>query len=260
MHISLACLVLSTAFSFTLAPQAPAANNLKAEIDSLNAKMTAAFAKDPGSVAAYYTDDALVSGGGQRFQGRAAVDGYWKGTTGFTGWTLETLDVGGPANAPWYYGKSVLTGTGGRTSVVHYVGLLRRDSSGELKFRADMFVRDRGETGADEGGKITEAWLSATQRGDAKALGEIFDDGFIILSSTARNKAQEIADLVPQPGVTLPYFKSEQTVTKGFGQLAVTSGILKWEYNGRAMERNYTSVAKNTPAGWKIVAQQVTPR
>ena len=259
MHMLLGCLFLSVGLAFAPVTQAPPAS-LKAEIDALNAQMTAAFAKDPGSVAAFYADDSLVLGGGQRFQGRSAVDGYWKGTTGFTSWTLETIEVGGPVNAPWYYGRSVLTGSGGRTSIVHYIGLLRRDASGALKFKADLFVRDRGETGADEAGKITEAWLSATQRGDAKALGDIFDDAFIILSSNARSKAQEIADLVPQPGVAIPYFKSEQTVTRAFGPIAVTSGVLKWEYNGRAYERNYSSVSKSTPSGWKIFAQQVTPR
>lgn len=153
----------------------------------------------------------------------------------------------------------MLTGSGGRTSATHYVALLRRDASGVLKFKADIFVRDRAESGTEEAGKINDAWLSATRRGDAKALGEIFDDGFIILSSDARTKVQEIANLVPQPGVAIPYFRSEQTVTRAFGSIAVTSGILKWEYDGRAMERNYSSISKNTPAGWKIVAQQVTP-
>lgn len=260
MHIPVAYLVFSAALFLAAPPQAAPASSLKAQIDALNASLTAAFMKNPGSAAAFYADDAAVIGGGQRFQGCAAIDAYWKGTTGFTSWTLETIEAGGPANAPWYYGRSVLSGASGRTSVVYYIGLLRRDASGALKFKADVFVGGRAESGTDEAGKINDAWLSATQRGDAKALGEIFDDGFIIFSSNARTKAQEIADLVPQPGVAIPYFKSEGTVTRAFGPIAVTSGVLKWEYNGRAMERNYASVSKNTPAGWKIVAQQVTPR
>ncbi len=260
MHIPLASLVVAIALAFAPSTQAPAGNSLKTEIDALNAAMTAAFAKDPGSVAAFYADDAAIIGGGQRYQGRAAIDGYWNGASMFTGWTLETLEVGGPVNAPWYYGRSVLAGSSGRNSTTYYIALLRRDSSGALKFKADLFVGARQETGAGEAGRVNDAWLSATARGDAKALGDIFDDGFIILSSNARTKAQEIADLVPQPGVALPYFKSEETVTKAFGPIAVTTGILKWEYNGRSYERHYASVSKSTPSGWKIFAQQVTPR
>lgn len=259
MQLSLIAFVVSVVLA-AVPQQAPASNSLRAEIDAVNASMTAAFAKDPASVAAFYADDAAIIGGGQRYQGRAAVDGYWKSATVFTAWTLETIEVGGPANAPWYYGRSVLTGSGGRTSPTHYIALLRRDASGALKFKADLFVRDRGETGAIEAGKINDAWLSATQRGDAKALGDIFDDAFIILSSNARTKAQEIADLVPQPGVAIPYFKSDNTETRAFGAIAVTTGILRWEYNGRPYERNYASISKSTPAGWKIFAQQVTPR
>jgi ketosteroid isomerase-like protein len=259
MHISLVSLVVSAALLLATSQQAPAPSSLKAEIDALNASMTAAFTKDPASVAAFYADDALILGGGQRYHGRAAINGYWSGATMFTGWTLETIEVGGPANAPWYYGRSVLTSSRG-TSPTHYIALLRRDASGALKFKADLFVRDRAESGADEAGKVNDAWLSATQRGDAKALGQIFDDAFVIMSSNARTKAQEIADLVPQPGVSIPYFKSEETVTRAFGPIAVTSGILKWEYNGRPFERNYSSISKSTPSGWKIFAQQVTPR
>ena len=239
--------------------QQPVGSALKQDIDALNAAMTSAFSRDPGSVAAFYADDAAIIGGGQRYQGRSAVDAYWKGASMFTGWTLETLETGGPANAPWYYGRSVLAGQGGRSSETYYIALLRRDGSG-LKFKADMFVRSREDGGADEAALITNAWLKAVERGDAKALGDTFDDAFVMLSSNARTKAEEIADLVPTPGVALPYFKSENTVTRAFGTIAVTTGILKWEFNGRPFERNYASVSKKTPAGWKIFAQQVTPR
>jgi hypothetical protein len=75
-------------------------------------------------------------------------------------------------------------------------------------------------------GQGNDAWLNAVARDDTKALGDILDDAFIIMSSTARTKAREIADLVPAPGVALPYFKSEHTITRAFGTIAVTTGIL----------------------------------
>ena len=52
--------------------------SLHSEIAALDASMVAAFTRDPSSVAAFYTDDAAIIGGGQRYQGRAAVDEYWK--------------------------------------------------------------------------------------------------------------------------------------------------------------------------------------
>jgi ketosteroid isomerase-like protein len=234
---------------------------LRREIEALNAAMVAAFKRDPGSVATHYTDLAALIGGGQRFQGRALVDEYWKGATSFTDWTLEVIDVGGPPHAPWQYGRSVLTSRSGRAIQTYFVGLLRRQPSGELKFDVDAFTRETGSAGEAEAAKVTDAWLRATERGDAQALEQIFDDQYVIVSSSARSKAQEIADLVPRPGTVLPYFRSEETRTRAFGNLAITTGTLQWRLSadGAEAQRHYSSIAVRRPDGWKILAQQVTP-
>jgi ketosteroid isomerase-like protein len=232
---------------------------LRADIDALNSAMVTAFKASPSGVARFYTDDAAIIGVGQRYAGRAAVDEYWKGASMFRDWTLETLEVGGPNNAPWQYGRSVLTGQSGRSMETYFIGLLRRETDGSLKFRADVFTRERAAAGADEGLRTTEAWLKAVERGDRAALGSIFDDQFIILSSSTRDKAQEIADLVPVAGAPLPYFKSDGTRSWGFGALALTTGVLSWEFNGRRSERQYASIAVNRGGSWTILTQQVTP-
>jgi ketosteroid isomerase-like protein len=235
---------------------------LRREIDALNAAMVAAFKRDPGAVAAFYTEEAAIIGGGQRHQGRAAVDAYWKGAGMFESWTLETLEIGGHPGAPWQYGRSVVHGRSGQTMETYFVGLLRRTAGGDLKFVVDAFTRQRGDSGEADAARATDAYLKAVERADARALGDILDDQFVIVSATsgARTKAQEIADLVPASGATVEYFRLDEAKTRGFGALAVTSGILRWKFGGRALERDYTSIAVKRGDTWKILAQQVTPR
>ena len=222
--------------------------------------MVAAFKRDPATVGAFYTDAAAIVGGGQRVQGRASVDGYWKGLAGFADWSLETLDTGGHIGAPWAYGRSVLLSKSGQKMETYFVGLLRRAPSGDLKFEVDAFTRQRGDDGGDDAGRAFAAYLTAVEKADANALRVLLDDQFVIVSSTVRNKAEEIADLVPQSGGTVEYFRSDETRTRGFGALAVTTGVLKWKFNGREFQRNHSTIAVKRGAEWKILAQQVTPR
>jgi ketosteroid isomerase-like protein len=260
LSVCIALVVIAQVAAHSARPQDQ--KSLHSEIAALDAEMVAAFKRDPSSVAAFYTNDAAIIGGGQRYQGRAAVDAYWKGATMFRDWTLEVIEIGGTHDAPWQYGRSVLTSSSGRAMETYFVGLLRRQSSGELKFQVDVFTRERQDTGAVEAGEVMNAYLKAVESGDATALNRILDEAFVIVSSTARDKAQEIADLVPKPGVSIPYFRSDDTRTRGFGALAITTGVLKWQLapGGREIERQYASVAVKRGSEWKILAQQVTPR
>ena len=211
---------------------------LRAEIDALNAAMVAAFKREPASVGTFYTDAAAIVGGGQRVQGRAGVDNYWKGAAMFDDWTLETLDTGGGTDAPWQYGRSVIRSRSGQAMQTFFVGLLRRQTSGELKFQIDAFTRERGDTGAEEAGKVFAAYLEAVEKADADALRTILDDQFVIVSgNSARDKAGEIADLAPASGGTVEYFRSDDTETRGFAALAVITGVLRWNRRPRARTR-----------------------
>jgi hypothetical protein len=242
------------------AARQPPADGLRKDVDALLAGMVAAFKREPAAVGAFYADAAAIIGGGQRLQGRASIDNYWKNATSFTDWSLETLDTGGHADAPWAYGRSVLVGKGGQKMETHFVGLLRRGPSGELRFQVDAFTRQRGDDGADEAGRAFAAYLTAVEKADAAALRSLLDDQFVIVSSTARNKAEEIADLVPQSGATSEYFRSNETRTRGFGALAVTTGVLQWKFGGREFQRHHSTIAVKRGAEWKILAQQITPR
>lgn len=115
-------------------------NSLKSEVDALHAEMVAAFKREPASVARFYTDDASILGGGQRSVGRAQVNKYWSEGPMPTDWALETLEVGGEAQAPWVRGRSTLSGEGGRRMVTDFVAILKRQADGRLRYYIDMYV------------------------------------------------------------------------------------------------------------------------
>lgn len=137
-------LIVAAALAFLrivgLPASAGAQQSLRQEVDGLLAAMVAAFKADPSSVAKFYADDATIAGGGQRATGRAEIDRYWGGATMFADWTLEATEVGGDAASPWVRGKSTLIGKSGRTMVTEFVGLLKRQPDGTLRFYVDMYV------------------------------------------------------------------------------------------------------------------------
>ncbi len=177
--------LLAAGVSGAAAQPSPSDATLRQEIDALNAAMVAAFKRDPASVATFYTDEALIVGEGRRSQGRAAIIEYWKGATMFSEWTLETLQTGGSAEAPWQYGRSMVVGRSGSTMETFFLGLLRRQPSGDLKMHVDAYSRERKTVGPAEAARITDTWLKAA-RGDVSALKVIGEDPFAILAPTSR--------------------------------------------------------------------------
>jgi ketosteroid isomerase-like protein len=123
-----------------LAPQLPAQDPRK-EIDALHAAMVTAFKADPASVARFYADDASILGGGGRYVGREQIDQYWRQGGGMIAdWSLEVLEIGGDSRTPWVRGRSTILGKSGRRMVTEYIGLLKRQPDGQLRFYVDMFV------------------------------------------------------------------------------------------------------------------------
>ena len=115
----------------------PSPDGLRKDVDALLAGMVAAFKRDPATVGVFYNDAAAIVGPGQRYQGRATIDNYWKNAAGFADWSLDTLDTGGHADAPWAYGRSVLLSKSGKKMETYFVGLTfahksRRTSSGPV--------------------------------------------------------------------------------------------------------------------------------
>ena len=114
--------------------------SIRQEVDALLGAMVSAFKADPASVASFYTDDASILGGGQRSVGREQIDQYWKnGAAMFADLKLEVIEVGeGPS--PWVRGRSTVFGKSGSQMTAEFIGLLKRQRDGRLKFYVDMFV------------------------------------------------------------------------------------------------------------------------
>lgn len=134
---SVVALLLAASANLAAAQSAPP---LRQEVEALLASMVTALKTDPASVATFYSDDASIMGGGSRSVGREQVDQYWREATMFSDWTLEVIEVGGESSAPWVRGRSVLVGKSGRSMATEFIGLLKRQSDGRLKFYVDMYV------------------------------------------------------------------------------------------------------------------------
>jgi ketosteroid isomerase-like protein len=117
---------------------------LRAEVEALNAAMVSAFRSNPASVAKFYTDDARILGGNQTHQGREEIVSYWAQATMFSDWKLEAIEVGGSADAPWQLGRSTVTSKSGRVMETYFVGILKRQSDGSLKFYLDIYTQSTG--------------------------------------------------------------------------------------------------------------------
>ena len=137
----LAPAVVALAIALTIPAAACAqAGTLRQQVDSLHVAMVAAFKADPASVTKFYTDDASIMGGGGRHVGRTQLDEYWKQAAMFADWKLEVLEVGGGMDAPWVRGRSTITSKSGGSMVTEYVGILKRQGNGALRFYVDIFV------------------------------------------------------------------------------------------------------------------------
>ena len=117
---------------------------LRAEIQAVNDSMMAAFnSGDMRAVARFYADDARVDGErGELVEGRAAIDKYWADLRNPKSWKLDVLDVGGPPDNPYQIGRSTLVTTsasGDRTSVVEFLVVWRRETSGGLRIVVDYY-------------------------------------------------------------------------------------------------------------------------
>jgi D-alanyl-D-alanine carboxypeptidase len=117
----------------------PGRQGVHREVEKLLADMVAAFKTNPSSVSRFYTDDATIMGGGARYTGRESIDKYWAEGSMFADWKLELLEAG-DGTAPWVRGRSTLVGRSGRSMVTEFLGVLKRQPDGQLKFYLDMYV------------------------------------------------------------------------------------------------------------------------
>lgn len=156
MHRLLRAVPLAAALACAVPPllDAQSPTTLRRDVEALHAAMLAAFKTDPASVARFYSDDASIMFSGARYVGREQVDQYWRQGPFPESWTLEVLEVGGDSLTPWVRGRSTLTGQSGRRQVVDYIGLLKRQPDGQLRYYVDMFVGAPGMVMRRPGGGL----------------------------------------------------------------------------------------------------------
>lgn len=117
--------------------------DVRREIEAANREMAAAFNRgDLRAVAGFYSDDARIVGPGRRVvRGKSEIERYWTGIDNPRSWKLDVLEVGGDAGGPWQLGRSTLVaGADGRTSVVDFIAVWRRQPDGRLRIYVDMYV------------------------------------------------------------------------------------------------------------------------
>lgn len=114
---------------------------------------------------------------------------------------------------------------------------------------------------------LNRAWAEAITKGDAAALGRLFDDEIIVTSGSGeiRNKAGEIKDAAAAPDpdfVWVRPFTTEDVRIRIYNDAAVVTGLAKWtfKYKGPEVnqERRYTHLYVKRLGQWRIVAQQIS--
>jgi uncharacterized protein (TIGR02246 family) len=124
----------------------------RTEVDEVNRRFMEAFERaDPASVAALYTEDAVVlPPDTPMISGRAAIEEFWRGlmAAGARGVDLMTLRLAGSGDVLHEVGRATITiqPEGGETSthVVKYVVVWERDPAGGLALALDMWNGDSG--------------------------------------------------------------------------------------------------------------------
>lgn len=124
-------------------PAAPVSS--RAEVEARVAELLAAFrAGDAQGIANVFADDASILGpGGLRVVGRTAIDSYWVARPRPATWDIETLEVGGDADAPWHYARSIRvnhTAARADTAVTTFMLVWKRSRDGKLRIYLDLFT------------------------------------------------------------------------------------------------------------------------
>ena len=118
---------------------------LKDAIEKLNKEMEKAFNdNEMVKVAAFYTDDAEISGETYTVKGRKNLDSYWMSLRNLgRGWKLEVIEIGGEGELVYQLGNSdlkhIYNGKEVR-SVTNFIVLWKRTPDGSYKILRDYLT------------------------------------------------------------------------------------------------------------------------
>ena len=123
----------------------PERDKIKTTIENLNKEMERVFnANDMAATAAFYSDDAEISGSNYSVTGRKNLDNYWLSLKDRgRGWKLKVIEIGGTGDYIYQLGNSDLTYlvNGKETkSVTNFVLIWKKQKDGNYKIFKDWLT------------------------------------------------------------------------------------------------------------------------
>ena len=123
----------------------PDRDKIKNTIENLNKEMERVFnANDMAATAAFYSDDAEISGSNYSVTGRKNLDNYWLSLKDRgRGWKLKVIEFGGTGDYIYQLGNSDLTYlvNGKETkSVTNFVLIWKKQKDGNYKIFKDWLT------------------------------------------------------------------------------------------------------------------------
>jgi ketosteroid isomerase-like protein len=117
-------------------------------VDSLMKEMEKVFNEnDMMKVAAFYADDAEISGDNYSVKGRANLNNYWSSLKDKgRGWKIEVVETGGTGDLIYQLGKSDLKHLSGTrpdpvSSVTNFIVIWKLQPDGSYKILKDYLTR-----------------------------------------------------------------------------------------------------------------------
>lgn len=109
--------------------------------------------------------------------------------------------------------------------------------------------------------RLDSLWAQMYATHDTVLARTLYAEDLVFTSANGnqKNREQELADVRPQPGLVMDYFRTTPTEVRVHEGAAVVTGTAEWRFtwNGqtREVKRGYTIMySKGGPLGWRILA------
>ena len=109
--------------------------------------------------------------------------------------------------------------------------------------------------------RLDSLWAQMYARHDTVLARALYAEDLVFTSANGnqKNREEELADVRPQPGLVMDYFRTTPTQVRVHEGAAVVTGTAEWRFtwNGqtRDVKRAYTIMySKGGPHGWRILA------
>lgn len=111
---------------------------------------------------------------------------------------------------------------------------------------------------------LDSGWARSYAVHDTAYALQLFSDDIVVTATngSTKTRAGELADIRPQTGLAMKYFRTRDAQVRVYSDAAVVTGLAEWSFtmNDRASEvsRRYTATyVRGGPLGWKMVALHI---